>query len=108
MCVADADETFAGKPADLKRVIRDHVDSFHVLDVIRSSRQLRVNRRHVTAKELIRRLLMGGKFRGWNYHANTDHFVVDRNEPCPVVLLLVKDQGVAFGRFALSSFITDS
>ena len=62
--------------------------------------QFRIDLRQVAAKKFLRRLLVRDEFRRRHDQTQTNDLLVDRNEPGPVKLLFVKDEGIILRHLA--------
>lgn len=92
MGVADAEVVFTHELVDLLRVVRYGTHGFHKFRPGYSLCQLRDDFSNFTNEEFSPAFLSGLEVGGRNHDAHADHVFVDRDEPCPVICLLVEDQ----------------
>src|SRR6266850_249817 len=103
MGIAEADETFPAVPSHLKGIVRNHVYFLDKLDVFRPPDDLRVDLGEIVTEKFLTILFVFLEFRRRYHYSETHNFIIHRDEPSPVVFLLVKDKGVVLGHFPRGS-----
>src|SRR6266516_2680883 len=107
MRVPDADESFAAKSVHLIGVVRDHMNVFDQFDLGNSAAQLRMKITKFANVKITFAFLLVQKIRRWADDADADNLLIERDEPSPMVFLLVEDQRVIFVSLAGPAVVSD-